>query len=185
MTCPFRKDNEMDIVVQIDSREKTHAITHITKYFDMNNIKYFTNKLPTGDYQNLVNPTIIVDRKQNLTELQCNITQSHERFRNELIKAKECGIKLIILIEEKDILTLEDVRDKYINPRMKQWSIAKKRALNKGLEFKQRPPLSGKHIYEILKTMEEKYGCKFMFARKEKMAETIIKLLTTKREDIN
>lgn len=175
----------MDIVVQIDSREKTHAITHITKYFDMNNIKYYTNKLLVGDYCNLINATVIVDRKQNLIELQGNITQSHERFRNELIKAQECGIKLIILIEEPKIKSLEDVRDNYINPRMKQWSIAKKRALNKGLEFKQRPPLSGKHIYEILKTMESKYGCKFMFSRKENMAETIIKLLTTKREELN
>ena len=175
----------MDIVVQIDSREKTHAITHITKYFDMNNIKYYTNKLLVADYCNLHNPTIMVDRKMSLIEIQNNITIGHQRFRNELILAQENGIKLIVLIEESQIKTLEDVRDKYINPRMKQWSIAKKRALNKGLEFKQRPPLPGKHIYEILKTMEEKYGCKFMFARKENMAETIIKLLTTKREDIN
>ena len=175
----------MDITIQIDSREKTHAISHITKYFDMNNIKYYTNKLLVGDYQNLHNPTIIIDRKQNLVELQGNITQQHERFRTELIKAQENGFKLIILIEESQIKTLEDVRDKYINPRMKQWSMAKSRALKKGLEFKQRPPLSGKQIYEILNTMEQKYGCKFMFCRKEEMAKKIIELLTTDRKELN
>lgn len=173
----------MDITIQIDSREKTHVITHITKYFDMNNIKYYTNKLLFGDYMNLHNPTVVIDRKQNLTEVQGNITQQHERFRNELIKAQENGFKLIILIEESQIKTLEDVRDKYINPRMKQWSMARNKALKKGLEFKQRPPLSGKQIYEILKTMEQKYGCKFMFCRKEYMAQTIIKLLTTDRKE--
>lgn len=173
----------MDITIQIDSREKTHAISHITKYFDMNNIKYYTNKLLVGDYQNLLNPTIIIDRKQNLTEIQGNITQQHLRFRAEIMKAQENGIKLIVLIEESQIKTLEDVRDKYINPRMKQWSMARKRALNKGLEFKQRPPLSGKQIYEILNTMEQKYGCKFMFCRKEEMAKKIIELLTTDRKE--
>lgn len=173
----------MDITIQIDSREKTHAISHITKYFDMNNIKYYTNKLLVGDYQNLLNPTIIVDRKQNLTEIQGNITQQHLRFRAEIMKAQENGIKLIVLIEESQIKTLEDVRDKYINPRMKQWAMARKRALNKGLEFKQRPPLSGKQIYEILNTMEQKYGCKFMFCRKEEMAKKIIELLTTDRKE--
>ena len=175
---------EEDLVVLLDSREKPHAIGHITGYFDRNGIKYMTNKLPFGDYMCLKNPTVIVDRKQNLTEVQGNITQQHERFRNELIKAQEFGIKLVILIEESQIKTLEDVRDKYINPRMKQWSMAKKRALKQGKEFKQRPPLAGKQIYEILKTMEEKYGCKFMFSRKEYMAENIIKLITTKKEDL-
>lgn len=174
----------MDITIQIDSREKTHAISHITKYFDMNNIKYYTNKLLVGDYQNLLNPTIIIDRKQNLTEVQGNITQQHLRFRAEIMKAQENGIKLIILIEENQIKTLEDVRDNYVNPRMKQWSMARNKALKKGLEFKQRPPLSGKQIYEILNTMEQKYGCKFMFCRKEEMAKKIIELLTTDRKEL-
>lgn len=174
----------MEITIQIDSREKTHAISHITRYFDMNNIKYYTNKLLFGDYMNLHNPMVIIDRKQNLVEVQGNITQQHLRFRNELIKAQENGFKLIILIEENQIKTLEDVRDKYINPRMKQWSMARKKALKKGLEFKQRPPLSGKQIYEILNTMEQKYGCKFMFCRKEEMAKKIIELLTTDRKEL-
>ena len=173
-----------DITIQIDSREKTHAISHITKYFDMNNIKYYTNKLLVADYCNLHNPTIMCDRKMSLIEIQNNITIGHQRFRNELILAQENGIKLIVLIEESQIKTLEDVRDKYVNPRMKQWAMARKRALNKGLEFKQRPPLSGKQIYEILNTMEQKYGCKFMFCRKEEMAKKIIELLTTDRKEL-
>lgn len=174
----------MDITIQIDSREKTHAISHITRYFDMNNIKYYTNKLLVGDWQNLHNPTIIIDRKMSLIEVQSNITNQHIRFRNELILAQENGIKLIVLIEENQIKTLEDVRDKYVNPRMKQWSMARNKALKKGLEFKQRPPLSGKQIYEILNTMEQKYGCKFMFCRKEEMAKKIIELLTTDRKEL-
>ena len=173
-----------DITIQIDSREKTHAISHITRYFDMNNIKYYTNKLLVGDYCNLHNPTIIVDRKMSLVEIQNNITQQHLRFRAEITKAQENRIKLIVLIEENQIKTLEDVRDKYINPRMKQWSMARKKTLKKGLEFKQRPPLSGKQIYEILNTMEQKYGCKFMFCRKEEMAKKIIELLTTDRKEL-
>lgn len=174
----------MEKTIIIDSREKPRAITNIISYFDKNNINYLSSKLPFGDYQNLHNPTVIVDRKQNLIEVQGNITQQHERFRAELIKAQENGFKLVILVEEKNITCLEDVKSKYTNPRMKLWAMEKSKAARKGQEFKKRPPLSSKQLYEILSTIEEKYGCKFMFCKKSELAETIIKILTNEKEII-
>ena len=98
--------------IQIDSREKARAIQKIVKQFDDAEIKHYTSKLYVGDYVSLNNSRLCIDRKQNLSELYGNLCQGHERFRAELIRAKEAGIKLIILIEHGGkIKTLDDVKN--------------------------------------------------------------------------
>lgn len=83
--------------IQIDSREKAKAIRKILKTFDDKGINHYTSKLFVGDYMSLDNPRLIIDRKQNLQELCGNVCQQHERFRKELIRARDAGIKLVIL----------------------------------------------------------------------------------------
>ena len=95
------------MIIQIDSREKAKAIQKIIEEFDRQGIKHPVSKLMVGDYMNYDNPRVIVDRKQNLTEVCSNVCQDHERFRRELVLAKENGIQLIILCEHgKDIKSL-------------------------------------------------------------------------------
>ena len=77
------------MVIQIDSREKSRAIKKIVAEFDRQGIKHPVSKLMVGDYMNYDNPRLIIDRKQNLTELCANVCQDHERFRRELILARE------------------------------------------------------------------------------------------------
>ena len=96
--------------IQIDSREKARAIKKIVKTFDENGIRHFSSKLLVGDYMSLDNPRLIIDRKQNLQELRGNVCQQHERFKKELIRAIDAGIRLVILVEHgPDIQSLEDV----------------------------------------------------------------------------
>ena len=87
------------MVILIDSREKARAIKDIVAEFDSRGIKHYSSKLFVGDYMSLDNPKVIVDRKQNLTELTSNVCQDHERFRRELQRAKDAGIQIIILVE--------------------------------------------------------------------------------------
>lgn len=102
------------MVIQIDSREKARAITKIVETFNQNNIKHPVSKLMVGDYMNYDNPRLIIDRKQNLSELCSNVCQDHERFRKELIRANENGIQMIFLIEHgKGVERLEDVKMEY------------------------------------------------------------------------
>ena len=96
--------------IQIDSREKARAIRKIIKTFNDNGVNYFSSKLLVGDYMNLDNPRLIIDRKQNMQELCGNVCQQHERFKKELIKAMQANIHLIILVEHgPDINSIEDV----------------------------------------------------------------------------
>lgn len=87
------------MVIQIDSREKARAIKKIVEEFDRKGIKHPVSKLMVGDYMNYDNPRLIIDRKQNLSELCNNVCQDHERFRRELLLAQENGIQIIFLVE--------------------------------------------------------------------------------------
>ena len=96
--------------IQIDSREKARAIKKIVQTFEKEGVNYFSSKLLVGDYMNLDNPRLIIDRKQDLQELHGNVCQQHERFKRELLKSIQANIQLIILIEHgEDIKSLEDV----------------------------------------------------------------------------
>ena len=97
-------------MIQIDSREHQKVIDGIKKAFDEAGEKWFVSKLYVGDYMNYDNPRLVVDRKQNLAELCGNVCQQHERFRSEIIRANEAGIKLVFLCEHgKGIEKLDDV----------------------------------------------------------------------------
>ena len=80
------------MMIWIDSREKDHAIQKILNHFQSVHTKYFVSKLPVGDYMSLDNPWLVIDRKQNLSELCQNVCQDHKRFRSELERANEYGI---------------------------------------------------------------------------------------------
>ena len=61
------------MMIWIDSREKDHAIQKILNHFQSVHTKYFVSKLPVGDYMSLDNPRLVIDRKQNLSELCQNV----------------------------------------------------------------------------------------------------------------
>ena len=149
------------MTIQIDSREKAKAIKKIIAEFDKQGIKYYISKLWAGDYMSLDNPRLIVDRKQNLSELCQNVCQDHDRFRRELIRAQENRIQLIILCEHgKDIESLEDIIF-WENPRLKKSPKA----------------TTGQTLYNILSTLQRKYGVQFEFCTKEQTGKRIIELL--------
>ena len=67
------------------------------------------SKCVVGDYVNLENPMVVIDRKKDLQEVAGNVCQQHERFIRELELAKELGYKMIVLVEEPTMICLEDV----------------------------------------------------------------------------
>lgn len=161
------------MTIQIDSREKAKAITKILSEFDRQDVTYYISKLYVGDYMSLDNPRLIVDRKQNLSEVCHNICQDHVRFRDECIRAKEAGIKLVILVEHgKGINRLEDVIW-WENPR----SI--KRVQEPSGKWVNIPTkaMTGDQLYKRMVTMENKYGIEFKFCAKNDTGKKIIEIL--------
>lgn len=160
--------------IQIDSREKAKAIKKILEEFDRQGVDYYVSKLYVGDYMNLDNPRLIIDRKQNLTELCSNVCQDHDRFRNELIRANEAGIDVIILCEHgKGVKYPEDVIW-WDNPRGHKRSQDPNTGEWKDISTK---AITGEKLYKILCTLQRKYQCRFMFCDKKETGKRIIELL--------
>ena len=160
--------------IQIDSREKAKAIKKILAEFEDQGVDYYISKLYVGDYMNLDNPRLIIDRKQNLTELCSNVCQDHDRFRNELIRANDAGIDVIILCEHgKGVEFLEDVIW-WDNPRLHKRVQDSDTGKWKDITTK---AITGEKLYKILCTLQRKYQCRFEFCDREETGKRIIELL--------
>lgn len=134
--------------LQEDTRNQIGKHRNIHAYCQQQGIKIVRTKLLVGDYM-LTGPGtggISVDTKMDVSELASCCFQEHERFRRELIRAQECGIKLIILTEE----TLP-------GGRLDNWKSPLDRNGNPKHKF---DPVI---LRKALVTMQEKYGCSFRF----------------------
>ena len=100
-------DENMTII--IDSREQENQ--HIMKYFDKVKVKYITKKLDAGDYsvKLTANPElgifrdiyfpVTIEKKNSVDELASSF-KDRTRFESEFIRARGCGTKTILLVED-------------------------------------------------------------------------------------
>lgn len=146
------------MVIQVDSREQKYE--HVTNYFDSQGIKWVKSKCVVGDYVNLENPMVVIDRKKDLQEVAGNVTKDHERFVRELELAKELGYRLIVLVEEPNITTLTNVCS---------WYNFRRRTNPKAI--------NGRTLYKIMKTMSDKYGFEWQFCKKSECGKRIVEVL--------
>ena len=150
----------METVI-IDTREKPKAIQTILKQFEAAGVNSIRSKLYSGDYQFMSNPYLVVDRKQSLSELCNNVVQDHRRFRDELVRAREVGIGVVVLVEHGGaIKSIEDVPN-WVNPRLSISPLA----------------VSGERLYKILKAMEYTYNVRFEFCDKRQTGKRILEIL--------
>lgn len=161
----------MSLTIVQDSREKIGKHKDVENYFKSHDITILRSKLPFGDYTLVNDMSIIIDFKQNMLEIEGNLTHDHVRFRNEILNANKCGIGLIILIEEEQqYKNLEDVKARYKIPRWKYSSPTHKKGqlvANFNVET----------IVKAMQTMQQKYGVLFIFVTKENCGQIIMKIL--------
>lgn len=139
-----------------DSREKKNE--HIKAYFDRHEIAYRIEKLDVGDYM-VEGGKVSVDRKQNLSELATNLMNRTDkpRFWREVRRAKERGIKLIVLCEHGGkVKNIQSVA---------QWSSP----------YSQ---VSGKALMREIYRLHISYGVDFIFCSKRSTGKKIVELLT-------
>lgn len=178
-----------------DTREQKNQ--HIINYFKKNNIEYKIQKLDEGDYKLEGNDTICIERKGNLDEIMANITQA--RFKRELERAKQKGVKLIVLIENSSrIHLIEEIPEKWKNQRLEFYKFQLKRQLglfgdfnewylyreakDKGLKPR-KPPISPEQLRKALHTIEdnkEDYDVSFEFCSKSETGQKILEILSQK-----
>lgn len=116
------------------------------------------SKLYVGDYTRLDNQTICIDTKKDWLEVAGNVCgRQHKRFRQECIKAKEAGIRLIILVEEETLI--------------EEW--------NSPLNRLKQPLTKVKCevLAKAIKTMNKKYGVEFINCNKKDTAKILVDIL--------
>lgn len=148
------------MVILEDTRNKPDKNKHIRAQLESLGHTVVRSKLLVGDYSWATNQKVCVDTKFGLQEVASNLTQDHERFKRECLLAKECGIQLIVLIQEPNINILSDVCGWY-NWRIKRSPKA----------------VTGKQLYKIMATMTERYGVAWQFCTRGNVGKRILELL--------
>lgn len=150
--------------ILIDSREKPKAIQTIKEQFDRAGVTYEVSKLLFGDYMDYNRPGIVVDRKQNIAEVAKNCTVEHDRFENELKRAKKAGAKLVILVEQNrykdrgNWVHVNDIADLML------WSGP-------------HTTIRGEKIFRVLSAWCSKYDLEVMFCDKRQTGNKILEII--------
>ena len=162
----------MNPTIVFDTREKTAKKGHIISVLDKFDVKYVRSKLYVGDYALLNDQSVYIDVKQGLQEVYGNLVQEHERFRAECVRARDAGIRLIVLVEDPKIKHLDEVRN-WVNPR----DVIYRKQAEMGQATQKAAPVSSERLYKIMRTMSELYGVEWAFTPKERCGETLLMLL--------
>ena len=155
----------MRLIEDTRQQKQKHEAKH--SWWAEHDVWLTRSKLPYGDYA--LPPAKAVDTKADLAEITQNICggrQEHQRFIDELKLARDHGCRLYVLVENRDgiekiddLNKITDTRSEY-NPH----------------KYSTRP-LPGRQLARAMHTIEDRYGCKFVFCTPEAAAETILELL--------
>lgn len=169
------------MIILEDTRQQDSKHNKKREWFEANGIEVKRTKLYVGDYTFPKNQSVCVDTKKDIQELIGDICgKQHDRFREELIRAKEADIKLYILVENERIVINErkgiyspfidslDNLHKFVNPRLFIWRNGKQLypTATRGITLK-----------KACITMRNKYGVEFIFCNPNQAAEKVIELL--------
>ena len=163
-----------------DVGQKLGQHDNIKQYCETHGIKLTRVKLDTGDY--MMPNTVSVDTKKGMAEIYADLISDHDRFKRELIRAQEDGIKLYILIEDDYISDMDEAK-RWVNPRKREWDykysfVAQAQKRGKLLDKKiPKAPVSSDRLVKMMQAIEKKYGCKFLFCKPEKTGAEIVRLL--------
>ena len=167
------------MVIQQDSREQAKKHDHVLAYFAEEGIKVIRSKLYVGDYTRLDKQDVCVDTKKDLQEVYGNVILHNVRFKAECIRAKEAGIRLVILIADAYIRDVSEVHT-WDNPRLRKWETIKA-AQEKGklmqIKLPPKPPVSAEQLQRAMETMRERYGVQWQFCPKAETGKRILEIL--------
>lgn len=146
------------MILYEDTRNKIGRHKNVHDYCEKHGIEIVRQCLNVGDYMLSPGGKISIDTKSNLDELSRNLLNrsDHARFWKEVRRAREQGIKLIVLCEHGGkVKTLQDVA---------QW-----RSKYSGI--------SGRAVLSEIYRVHISYGVEFVFCSKRSTGKKIVELL--------
>lgn len=162
------------LIIMEDTRQQPGKHKNISDWMSAHGVKLRRTKLFCGDYTLPTDQRICIDTKYGLQEVYSDlIGKDHARFVRELDAAKECGIRIVILVEERGIASLDDVRE-WKNPRRVRY-FSTPAAMRPS-----RPPVPSWQLQLTMKTVAERHGCIWKFCAKSETGARIVDILTGK-----
>ena len=173
----------------IDTRQQKGKHTAKHSLFLGAGLNIVEKKLYAGDYM-LIGTNLSIDTKEHLQELNKDVRSSdHSRFKREVVRAQEAGIKLVILTETEHVASLDELgkwrepNSEYCrrggSPRLEAWCKKNKKPMPKGKPRR----IYGSQLAKSCRTMEKKYGCEFLFCSPKFAGELILDMLMTTPAD--
>lgn len=197
----------MSVMIVEDKGQQVGKHENKHQWFDSHDVELLQAPLPVGDYilytdavadvirrktkrgvdlkklDFLGSYKVCVDTKKDMQEIVGNICgKQHERFRDECILANNNGIRLYVLVENTDgIQNIDDVSI-WENPRanIRKWIMTPSGQHMKVLRYPD--ATKGEILAKCMRTMQERYGVKFLFCHPDEAGERILQLLTAQEE---
>ena len=150
------------LIIQ-DCREKNGHHNSIIEYCKTHEIPLIRKRLEVGDYMlgEIKCGKVVpigkrsIDTKAHLRELCSDLYRDKTEFNKKYRKCYEQGIELYVLVEQ-EIKSLNDILS---------WSSPHSK-------------ISGRMLYDMIDRVRKSYGVKFVFCKKENVAQMIINILT-------
>ena len=162
-----------------DTRNQPGKHGNIKSFCDLVGIRIVRTKIVVGDYTLPTNQSICIDTKQDLNEVYSNLVQAHDRFARECDMAVELGIKLVVLVEDDEIDSVENVH-RWSNPRYKRYMFLKtghEHGRFLGTKLPDRAPIDSPRLQKMMETFAEHHGCEWQFSRKSETGLRICEIL--------
>ena len=154
----------MSLIMVQDAREKKSKHSNIENYCREHNIPIVRKMLDVGDYRlatinntgqlEYINNRALDTKGGGALELANDLYRDKLQFNKKYKKCYNQGIELYVLVEQ-EIKSLNDILS---------WSSPHSK-------------ISGKMLYDMIDRVRKSYGVKFVFCRKENVAQTIINIL--------
>lgn len=150
------------LIIQ-DQREKRGHHLAIEQYCKSHEIPLIRKRLEVGDYMLgeikcgkvvPIGKRSIDTKSGGISELCADLYRDKKEFNKKYRKCLDNGIELYVLVEQ-EIKSLTDILS---------WSSPHSK-------------ISGKMLYDMIDRVRKSYGVKFVFCRKENVAQTIINIL--------
>lgn len=153
-------------VIEEDTRQKSGKHEAKRMWFAEHGFEVVRTKLYVGDYR-FVGGVRCVDTKCSVAELAADIDQQHDRFRREMVAARDAGYELTVLVEnEAGIGSLSDLA----SWRESAAEFARRRNAQRRIE--------GMRLAKACMTMSDRYGVSWAFCSPEEAGAKVIEILT-------
>lgn len=119
-----------------------------------------------------------------ISEFQNLYVKRHGFFHRGLKRAQNSGIKLIVLVDNREgVRSVEDLFH-WLNPRLKIWvNSGEVIGCYKNGKPRYKNAMTGERLAKACLTMQLKYGVEFQFCEPEEAGERILSLLNVKQEE--